>query len=385
MAAQKRVMAVFGTRPEAVKMAPLVRELRRHSGYETIVCVTGQHREQLDQVLNAFEIAPDYDLDIMEARQTLTMITNKTLRQLEDILQKTAPDIVLVHGDTTTTFAASMAAFYQQIPIGHVEAGLRTRDKYSPYPEEMNRQLTGVLADLHFAPTQAAADNLLRENKDPEHIYITGNTGIDAMRTTVVKNYHHEVLSRVQPGERLIFMTAHRRENLGEKFEQIFLAVRDIVDEFQDVRVIYPMHLNPAVREPAHRFLGGHPRISLIEPLDVVDAHNFAARAYLILTDSGGVQEEAPFLGVPCLVLRDTTERPEGIETGTLKLAGTDREQIYSLTSELLRDPAAYRAMAVAASPYGDGRASERIVAALGHYFGGERRPAPFVPLGANR
>ncbi len=378
--AHKSVMTVFGTRPEAVKMAPLVQELRRHSGYKTIVCVTGQHREQLDQVLNAFDITPDYDLDIMEARQTLTMITGKALRQLEGILQETSPDIVLVHGDTTTTFAASVAAFYQQIPIGHVEAGLRTWDKYSPYPEEMNRQLTGVLADLHFAPTQAAADNLLRENKDPGRIYVTGNTGIDAMRTTVVEHYWHPVLSRVQPDERLIFMTAHRRENLGEKFENIFLAVRDIVDEFPDVRVVYPMHLNPAVREPANRLLGGHPRISLIEPLGVVDAHNFAARAHLILTDSGGVQEEAPFLGVPCLVLRDTTERPEGIEAGTLKLAGTEREQIYALAAELLRDRATHRSMAVAASPYGDGRASERIVAALGHYFGDGPRPAPFVP-----
>jgi UDP-N-acetylglucosamine 2-epimerase (non-hydrolysing) len=374
-----RVMTVFGTRPEAVKMAPLVQALRDAVGFETSVCVTAQHREQLDQVLLAFDIVPDFDLDIMEARQTLTMITNKSLQLLEDVLRDANPDIVLVHGDTTTTFAASLAAFYQQIPIGHVEAGLRTWDKYSPYPEEMNRQLTGVMADLHFAPTDTAADNLERERKPAESVYITGNTAIDALKTTVQADYQHPVLDAAK-GRRLVYMTAHRRENIGEKFEQIFQAVRELVDTFEDIYVVYPMHLNPAVREPAAKFLGDHPRIALVEPLDVVDAHNFMAKSHLILTDSGGVQEEAPFLGVPCLVLRDTTERPEGIVAGTLKLAGTERETIVQMATELLLDNSLHRQMSVAASPYGDGYASERIVAALRHHFAGGARPAPFIP-----
>lgn len=377
---RKRVMTIFGTRPEAVKMAPLVQALRRADEFETIVCVTAQHREQLDQVLQTFDIVPDHDLDIMEARQTLTRISVKVLRLLEDVLTEEKPDIVLVHGDTTTTFAAGLAAYYQQIAIGHVEAGLRTWNKYSPFPEEMNRQLTGVLADLHFAPTAMAARNLLAENKPEDAIFITGNTAIDAMKTTVKKDYRHPVLDGVKKGQRLIFMTAHRRENLGDKFEQIFRAVRDLVDRVEDVHVVYPVHLNPAVREPAARILGDHPRISLIDPLDVMDAHNFMARSHLILTDSGGMQEEAPYLGVPCLVLRDTTERPEGIEAGTLRLVGTEYEQVYAQALELLTDERAHREMAIAASPYGDGFASERIVEALKHVFYQAARPAAFVP-----
>ena len=375
-----RVMAVFGTRPEAVKMAPLVQALKQAKDFQTIVCVTAQHREQLDQVLTAFNIEPDYDLDIMEDRQSLTHIATKVLQQLAGVLEEANPHVVLVHGDTSTTFVASVAAFYQQIAIGHVEAGLRTWDKYSPFPEEMNRQLTGVLADLHFAPTAQAERNLLSENKPADRIYVTGNTAIDAMRTTIREGYQHSVLAAIPETARIVFMTAHRRENLGDKFENIFQAVRDLVEAFDDVYVIYPVHLNPAVREPAQRILGGHDRIKLIEPLDVVDAHNFMAKAELILTDSGGVQEEAPFLGVPCLVLRDTTERPEGIEAGTLRLVGTDRTQIYEMAAMLLTDSQEYGKMSVAASPYGDGRASERIVEALRHYFGRGDRPSPFTP-----
>lgn len=374
-----RVMTVFGTRPEAVKMAPLVKALQQSADFETIVCVTAQHREQLDQVLETFSITPQYDLDIMESRQTLTLIFTKALTLLEGVIQETQPDIILVHGDTSTTFVASLAAYYQQIPIGHVEAGLRTWDKYSPFPEEMNRQLTGVLADLHFAPTKQAADNLRQEHKIEKSIYITGNTAIDAMKTTVSKQYTHPVLDTVDPAHRMVFMTAHRRENLY-KFEDIFQAVYDIVEQFQDIHVIYPVHLNPAVREPANRILGHHPRISLIDPLDVLDAHNFMAHAYLILTDSGGVQEEAPFLGVPCLVLRDTTERPEGVEAGTLKLAGTDHDTIVAMAAEILTDKEKHKAMSIAASPYGDGKASERIVDALLHYFGRGDRPQSFIP-----
>lgn len=361
-------------------MAPLVKALQTAGDFMTTVCVTAQHREQLDQVLAAFEIVPDFDLDIMEARQTLTTISTKALHLLEGVLQEVKPDIVLVHGDTTTTFVASLAAFYQQIAIGHVEAGLRTWDKYSPYPEEMNRQLTGVLADLHFAPTRLSANNLLAEGKPESRIYITGNTAIDAMKTTVRKDYTHPVLDALGEGKRLIFLTAHRRENIGDKLDNIFMAVRELIERFEDTAVVYPVHLNPAVREPANRILGNHPRIALIEPLDVMDAHNFMAKAHLILTDSGGVQEEAPFLGIPCLVLRDTTERPEGIDAGTLKLAGTDRAQIVAMATELLDDAQAHREMAIAASPYGDGQASERIVQALRHYFGMGVQPDVFHP-----
>lgn len=376
---QVRVLTVFGTRPEAVKMAPLVKALERAGDkIHSRVCVTAQHRQMLDQVLNLFEIKPDYDLDIMEPSQTLTGVTIKALAGLEEVLRKEQPHIVLVHGDTTTTFVASLAAFYQQIAIGHVEAGLRTWDKYSPFPEEMNRQLTGVMADLHFAPTEQSHGNLSEENKQTDRIFITGNTAIDAMASTVKEDYKHEILDSLQPGQRLVFMTAHRRENLGEKMRNIFTSVRRLVETHEDIVVVYPVHLNPAVQEPAREILGGHERIHLIDPLDVFDTHNFMSRAYLILTDSGGIQEEAPSLGVPVLVLRDTTERPEGIEAGTLKMAGTEEETIYSLANELLTDKEAHRKMAIAANPYGDGKASERIVQAILFHYGLGERPDEF-------
>ncbi|HET7522104.1 MAG TPA: UDP-N-acetylglucosamine 2-epimerase (non-hydrolyzing) [Bacillales bacterium] len=374
-----KVMTIFGTRPEAIKMAPLVLEMKKHPGrIRPIVTVTAQHREMLDQVLNIFGIRPDDDLDIMKDRQTLADVTTKALQGLDGVIKNAKPDIVLVHGDTTTTFAASLAAFYNETAVGHVEAGLRTRNKYSPYPEEMNRQLTGVMADLHFAPTEKAADNLMKENKPESSIFITGNTAIDALKTTVKPGYSHEVLDRLGK-DRLILLTAHRRENLGEPMRSMFRAVKRLVEEHPDVQVVYPVHLNPLVREAADEVLGEDPRIHLIEPLDVVDFHNFASRAYLILTDSGGVQEEAPSLGVPVLVLRDTTERPEGIAAGTLKLAGTEEDNIYTLAKELLTDASSYEKMAKASNPYGDGRASERIVQAILYHFQrrGER-PAPF-------
>jgi UDP-N-acetylglucosamine 2-epimerase (non-hydrolysing) len=376
-----KVMTVFGTRPEAIKMAPLVHELKKHQDQiEPIVCVTAQHRQMLDQVLEIFEIQPDIDLNIMKDRQTLVQITTRALESLDQVMKEVKPDIVLVHGDTTTTFVASLAAFYNQVAIGHVEAGLRTWDKYSPFPEEMNRQLTGVMADLHFAPTNGSADNLRRENKPEESIYITGNTAIDALQTTVRSDYSHPVLDKVA-GKKMVLMTAHRRENLGDPMRRIFRAVRRLVDEHADIAVVYPVHLNPAVQEVAQEVLGGHERIHLIEPLDAFDFHHFARRAYLILTDSGGVQEEAPSLGVPVLVLRDTTERPEGIAAGTLKLAGTDEDQVYHMADELLRDKAAYDAMAQAANPYGDGQASKRIVEAILYHFGlRPERPEPFQP-----
>ncbi|MBR8659749.1 UDP-N-acetylglucosamine 2-epimerase (non-hydrolyzing) [Brevibacillus sp. NL20B1] len=376
-----KVMTVFGTRPEAIKMAPLVHELNRHEDQiESIVCVTAQHRQMLDQVLDIFDIRPDIDLNIMKDRQTLVQITTRALDELDGVMKEVKPDIVLVHGDTTTTFVASLAAFYNQVAIGHVEAGLRTWDKYSPFPEEMNRQLTGVMANLHFAPTEGAAENLRRENKPEEAIYITGNTAIDALKTTVRSDYTHPVLERVA-GRKMVLMTAHRRENLGEPMRRIFRAVRRLVDEHDDIAVVYPVHLNPAVQEVAQDVLGGHERIHLIEPLDAFDFHNFARRAHLILTDSGGVQEEAPSLGVPVLVLRDTTERPEGIAAGTLKLAGTDEDQVFFMADQLLRDADAYDAMARAANPYGDGEASRRIVEAILHHFGRRaERPEPFRP-----
>jgi UDP-N-acetylglucosamine 2-epimerase (non-hydrolysing) len=374
-----RVLTVFGTRPEAVKMAPLVKALERAGEQiHSRVCVTAQHRQMLDQVLELFEITPDYDLDIMEPRQTLTGVTMKALAGLQDVIQKERPHIVLVHGDTTTTFVGALAAFYQQTAIGHVEAGLRTYDKYSPFPEEMNRQLTGVMADLHFAPTEQSKANLLAENKPEESIIVTGNTAIDAMATTVRDSYSHPILDSLKNGQRLVFMTAHRRENLGEKMENIFRAVRRLVEDHKDIVVVYPVHLNPAVQEPARAILGGHERIHLTDPMDVFDTHNFMSRAYLILTDSGGIQEEAPSLGVPVLVLRDTTERPEGIQAGTLKLAGTEEAVIYKMASQLLTDPEAHRQMAVAANPYGDGKASERIVQAILHYFGRGEKPEEF-------
>ncbi|MBU3571828.1 UDP-N-acetylglucosamine 2-epimerase (non-hydrolyzing) [Priestia aryabhattai] len=377
-----KVMTIFGTRPEAIKMAPLVLELKKRSEeFEAIVTVTAQHREMLDQVLSIFDIQPDYDLNIMKDRQTLMDVTTRGLEGLDDVMKKVKPDIVLVHGDTTTTFIAGLAAFYNQIQVGHVEAGLRTWNKYSPYPEEMNRQLTGVLADLHFAPTDKSAANLQAENKKGERIFVTGNTAIDALKTTVKETYEHEVLTKLGD-DRLILLTAHRRENLGEPMKNMFRAVKRIVDEHEDVQVVYPVHLNPVVRETANDILGNDPRIHLIEPLDVIDFHNFAERAHIILTDSGGVQEEAPSLGVPVLVLRDTTERPEGIEAGTLKLAGTEEETIYTLAKELLIDEDVYKQMSQASNPYGDGLASKRICDAISYYFNRrENRPAAFNPL----
>lgn len=372
-------MTVFGTRPEAIKMAPLVNELKKSpEEIETIVTVTAQHREMLDQVLKVFEISPDFDLNIMRSRQSLKDITIRALVGLDNIFKEVNPDIILVHGDTTTTFVASIAAFYNQISVGHVEAGLRTWNKYSPYPEEINRQLTGVIADLHFAPTKKAAKNLLKENKNPESIFITGNTAIDALKTTVRKNYSHPVLDKLGD-DRMILVTAHRRENLGEPMRHMFRAIKRLIDEFSDVQVVYPVHLNPVVRETAIEILGNDRRIHLIEPLDVIDFHNFLSRAYIVLTDSGGIQEEAPSLGIPVLVLRDTTERPEGIEAGTLKLAGTNEDTIFNMAKELLVNQAEYQKMALASNPYGDGKASYRIKQAILYYFGKTKQvPNPF-------
>lgn len=364
-----KIMTVFGTRPEAVKMAPLVHELKKHSNQiQSIVAVTAQHREMLDQVLNIFSVEPDFDLNIMQAKQSLSDVTTKALQGLDDVIKKVEPDVVLVHGDTTTTFAASLAAFYNETPVGHVEAGLRTWRKDSPFPEEMNRQMTGVLADLHFAPTHQAEMNLLKENKQKDSIFVTGNTAIDALKTTVDSNYQHAVLDQLGE-DRLILMTAHRRENLGQPLHNVFRAVRRLVEEHDDVQVVYPVHLNPLVREAAEAELAGNTRIHLIDPLDVIDFHNFASRAYMILTDSGGVQEEAPSLGIPVLVLRDTTERPEGITAGTLKLAGTEEENVYKMAKSLLNNHETYNKMAKASNPYGDGRASARIVEAILYYF----------------
>ncbi|MFJ7310524.1 non-hydrolyzing UDP-N-acetylglucosamine 2-epimerase [Peribacillus frigoritolerans] len=357
-----KVMTVFGTRPEAIKMAPVVLELKKHpEEIETIVVVTAQHREMLDQVLQCFQINPDHDLDMMKDRQTLEEITTRGLEKLSSLMKDIKPDIVLVHGDTTTTFIASLAAFYNKIQIGHVEAGLRTGNKYSPYPEEMNRQLTGVMADLHFAPTNQAAENLISENKKSDCIHITGNTAIDALKTTVRKDYEHPILSGLN-GDRMLLMTAHRRENIGKPMEEIFRSVKRLLEDYTDIQVVFPLHKNPVVREIAYRIFGETERLHLIEPLEVLDFHNFAAHAHLILTDSGGVQEEAPSLGVPVLVLRDTTERPEGIDAGTLLLAGMEEERIYQLASELLTNEETYKKMATASNPYGDGFASKRIV-----------------------
>lgn len=365
-----KVMTVFGTRPEAIKMAPLVLELKQREGIEPIVVVTAQHREMLDQVLSLFKITPDYDLDVMKKNQTLFDVTTRVLHGLDEVMKEAKPDIVLVHGDTTTTFAASLAAFYNQIAIGHVEAGLRTYNKYSPYPEEMNRQLTGVMADLHFAPTETSAENLLRENKTEEDIFITGNTAIDALKTTVQDDYDDELLNNIMADQkRLVLLTAHRRENLGEPMRNMFRAVRRLIEKYDDIEVVYPVHMNPVVRELAGEILNDLDRVHLIEPLDVFDFHNYASRSHLILTDSGGVQEEAPSLGVPVLVLRDTTERPEGVAAGTLKLAGVEEEVIFSLADELLSDASAHQQMAKASNPYGDGEASRRIVDAIVERF----------------
>ncbi|MDW3023038.1 non-hydrolyzing UDP-N-acetylglucosamine 2-epimerase [Ligilactobacillus salivarius] len=375
-----KVMTVFGTRPEAIKMAPLVLELQKQSQrFEAITTVSAQHREMLDQVLDIFHIKPDYDLNIMHARQTLTDITSNVLINLDKILKEAKPDIVLVHGDTTTTFSASVAAFYNQIPIGHVEAGLRTWEKYSPYPEEMNRQMTDAMTDLYFAPTNQSKANLLKENHKEDNIYITGNTAIDALKQTVDKEYHHDILDKVSPDNKLILLTMHRRENQGEPMRRVFKVIREVVESREDVEVIYPVHLSPAVQEAAKEILGNTERIHLISPLDVVDFHNLAARSYFIMTDSGGVQEEAPSLGKPVLVLRDTTERPEGVEAGTLKLVGTESEKVKKEMEELLDNDAEYQRMAQAKNPYGDGKASERILDAIAYYFGvTDKKPIEF-------
>lgn len=373
-------MTIFGTRPEAIKLAPLILELDKHQEeIESIVTVTAQHRQMLDQVLSDFNIHPKYDLNIMKDRQTLIDVTTLALKGLNEVMQNEKPDLVLVHGDTSTTFVGSLAAFYNHTPVGHVEAGLRTWNKYSPFPEEMNRQLTGVIADFHFAPTKKAQQNLLNESKNPETIFITGNTAIDALATTVSTNYHHRILEKIGQ-DKMILLTAHRRENLGEPMRHMFKAIKQIVDEHEDVQVVYPVHLNPAVREIAKEILDGNSRIHLIEPLEVVDFHNFLARAHIILTDSGGIQEEAPSLGVPVLVLRDTTERPEGVEAGTLKLVGTNQSRIYQALKELLTNSAEYEKMSKASNPYGDGHASERIVDAILYHFGIKNHmPNPFV------
>ena len=359
-----KVMTVFGTRPETIKMAPLVKELKSREEIETIVCVTAQHRQMLDQVLNAFNIVPEYDLDIMKQGQTLSDITTRVLQGLEGVIKEVRPDIVLVHGDTTTTFAGALAAFYNQVAIGHVEAGLRTYNKYSPFPEEANRQFVGVISDMNFAPTEQSKENLLKEGKNPETIIVTGNTAIDALQTTVRDDYEHEIIDWV--GEsRMIMLTAHRRENLGEPMRNMFRAIKRIIEKYEDIKVVYPVHLNPIVVQTAEEIFGDCDRVKLIKPLEVLDFHNLLNKSYLILTDSGGIQEEAPSLGKPVIVLRDTTERPEGIAAGTLKLAGTNEEVIYGLIDELLSNEGEYARMSKASNPYGDGLASKRIVDAI--------------------
>ena len=378
-----KAMTVFGTRPEAVKMAPLVKALEASPDIESSVCVTAQHREMLDQVLDIFRIRPDFDLDIMQDMQTLVDITTRALEGLHDVFREAAPDIVLVHGDTTTTFAASLAAYYLKIKVGHVEAGLRTHDKYFPYPEEMNRRLTGAIADLHFSPTVSNRENLLREGISADRIYVTGNTVIDALSTTVSRDFVFEdpfLKGFDFEGKRVIAMTAHRRENIGKPFEEIFSAIRRIADEYPDIHIIYPVHLNPLVMEAAQRILGNHPRIHLIKPVNVQEMHNLIARSYIVLTDSGGLQEEAPSLGKPVLVLRNETERPEAVQAGTVRLAGTQYESVYRLTKELLDREDIYLEMARAVNPYGDGKASQRIVGGLLHGFGiTSFRPAEFM------
>ena len=356
----KKILLVFGTRPEAIKMCPLVNELKTREGIKTIVCVSGQHRQMLDQVLEAFHVVPDYDLSIMKDRQTLFDITTNILDRIKAVLEEVKPDVVLVHGDTSTTFVTALACFYMQIPVGHVEAGLRTNDIYSPYPEEFNRQAVSIISRYNFAPTEQARQNLLSEGKRPESIFVTGNTAIDALRTTVREDYSHPELVWASDS-RLILITAHRRENLGEPMKNMFRAIRRVMDEHTDVKAIYPIHMNPIVRKTADEFLGGDDRIHIIEPLDVLDFHNFLARCFLVLTDSGGIQEEAPSLGKPVLVMRNTTERPEGIAAGTLKLVGTDEEVIYRSFKQLLEDNEEYARMSNACNPYGDGFASKRI------------------------
>lgn len=364
----KKVLLIFGTRPEAIKMCPLVNELKKRNRFKTIVCVTAQHRQMLDQVLSAFEIIPDYDLNIMKEKQTLFDITINILEKIKRILDREKPDIVLVHGDTTTTFSAALAAFYMQIPIGHVEAGLRTYNIYSPYPEEFNRQATGIVAKFNFAPTETSKNNLIREGKPSDSIFVTGNTAIDALKTTVKEKYDNEYITWAQ-NSKLILLTAHRRENIGKPLKNMFSAVKRIVEKYPDVKVIYPVHMNPIVREIANDILGNNQNIKLIEPLDVIDFHNFMSRSYLILTDSGGIQEEAPSLGKPVLVMRDTTERPEGVEAGTLKLVGTEEETIFTEFERLLTDKEEYIKISYAQNPYGDGFASKRIADVLEQYL----------------
>ena len=357
-------MLVFGTRPEAIKMCPLVNELKKRKNLQTVVCVTGQHRQMLDMVLEAFDVTPDYDLSIMKDKQTLFDVTTNILNRIKEVLEKEKPDVVLIHGDTSTTFVTALACFYLQIPVGHVEAGLRTYNIYSPYPEEFNRQAVSIISQFNFAPTELSKQNLLKEGKNPDSIYVTGNTAIDALKTTVCESYTHPELEWAK-GSRLIMITAHRRENLGEPMRHMFKAIRRVMDEHPDVKAIYPIHMNPAVREIANEYLGDDDRIHIIEPLDVLDFHNFLSRSYLILTDSGGIQEEAPSLGKPVLVMRDTTERPEGIADGTLKLVGTEEETIYKEFSRLLSDKNEYETMSKASNPYGDGYACERIADVL--------------------
>lgn len=375
-----KVMAIFGTRPEAIKMAPLVLELKKQNAYfETVIVVTAQHREMLDSVLDIFQITPDYDLNIMKRKQTLSGITSSVILDLDAVLEKEQPQIVLVHGDTTTTFAAALSAFYHQIAVGHVEAGLRTWKKYSPWPEEMNRQMTDNLADLYFAPTAQSRANLLKENHPQQNIFVTGNTAIDALAQTVQADYHHQVLDLIDPQKRMILVTMHRRENQGEPMRHVFRAIRDVVQAYSDVEVIYPVHLNPVVQKTAQEILGKQKRIHLIEPLDVLDFHNLIDRSYFIMSDSGGVQEEAPALKKPVLVLRDTTERPEGVQAGTLKLVGTHYDRVKKEMEQLLNDPKEYQSMAQAKNPYGDGQASQRICAALRYYFQQtKKRPLDF-------
>ena len=365
----KKIMTVFGTRPEAIKMAPLVKALEYDAELEPMIVVTAQHREMLDSVLHTFNIKPHYDLNIMKEGQTLSDITSRAMTKLEDVIKKERPDMVLVHGDTTTTFSGALAAFYNKVAIGHVEAGLRTRHKYAPFPEEVNRQMVSNLADLHFAPSKGAANNLLQENKSPDSIIITGNTAIDTLELTIQKEYTSDIIRKHQ-GKRIILLTVHRRENVGQPMINIYKAMRKIVDEYEDIVIVSPLHLNPKVRELAYEYLGEHERIELIEPLDVVDFHNFANKAYLILTDSGGIQEEAPSLNKPVLVLRDVTERPEGVTAGTLKVVGTDFDNVFKSTTEILENQMIYDQMALTQNPYGDGNASLRICESIKYYFG---------------
>lgn len=372
-----KVMTVFGTRPEAIKMAPLVLKLKKDERFDEVTVVSAQHREMLDQVLDIFKIKPDYDFNIMHKNQTLEDITSKVLNDLAKVIQEEKPDIVLVHGDTTTSFAASLATFYEQTTLGHVEAGLRTWNKYSPFPEEMNRQMTDDMADLYFAPTELSKSNLLKENHKPDGIFVTGNTAIDALHETVQKDYHHAVMDEITPGSKVILVTMHRRENQGEPMRRVFKVMKQVIDNHDDVEIIYPVHLSPRVQKVANEVLGGDPRIHLIEPLDVVDFHNLAKRSYFIMTDSGGVQEEAPSLGKPVLVLRDTTERPEGVKAGTLRLVGTEVDKVRESMLELLENKDAYDKMANAKNPYGDGHAADRIMDDIAYYFSDKTGPRP--------